>query len=208
MERNALVNLFITNAEAVSATVGSVAAMAGAFEYTVTLCEQKEACRLPLSGCEADLSDNAARLCRDKSQKIIAAPGLPQAELQQFQKMCRSRGIELITNGLRDHPAGIDIGFTIADFGIAETGTLVLDCPDEELRLATMISEIHIAVLPLSRLSRSAEDLIPQLKARMAAPPGYLAFITGASRTADIERVLTLGVHGPLEVHILLWEDG
>lgn len=42
---------------------------------------------------------------------------------------------------------------------------------------------------------------------RMKKTPNYLAFITGASRTADIERVLALGVHGPLELHILILED-
>jgi len=42
---------------------------------------------------------------------------------------------------------------------------------------------------------------------RIPDAPGYVAFVTGASRTADIERVLAIGVHGPLEMHILLLED-
>ncbi len=41
----------------------------------------------------------------------------------------------------------------------------------------------------------------------MESPPSYVAFITGASRTADIERVLTIGVHGPQELHVLLLKD-
>lgn len=208
MKNAELVEMFTANAEAVSMVVRSVATMAEAFEYAVNICDKKEACQLLVSGCEADLSDKAVELCRNKSQKVIAAPGLSLVELERFRKGCHSRGIDLISSRLRGHPAGIDIGFTIVDFGIADTGTLVLDCANEDLRLATMISEIHIAVLPLSRLSRSAEDLTRELQDRMSATPSYIAFITGASRTADIERVLALGVHGPLELHVLLWEDG
>ena len=71
-----------------------------------------------------------------------------------------------------------------------------------------MLSETHIAVLPLSRLRATATDLEPEInRCLMQSPPNYLAFITGASRTADIERVLTLGVHGPLELHLLLLKD-
>ena len=101
----------------------------------------------------------------------------------------------------------MDIALTMADYGIAETGTLAIESSSEELRLATMLAEIHVAVLPKSRIRATAEDIYAELKGLMNQNPDYLAFITGASRTADIERVLALGVHGPLELHILILED-
>ena len=122
--------------------------------------------------------------------------------------LCEGKNIKLISDGLRRHLAGIEIGLTFIDYGIAETGTLVLDSSSEDVRLTTMISEVHIAVLPRSKLRQSACDLEEELKKYMQSYPNYTAFITGASRTADIERVLALGVHGPLELHILLLEDG
>ncbi|MGD9212489.1 MAG: lactate utilization protein [Desulfobacteraceae bacterium] len=207
MMNNELIGAFTLNAEAVSMTVQSVSTLTEAFEYTVNLCDAKEACQLLLSGCETVLSEKAAELCDAKSRKVIAAPGLSQTDREIFQKKCQNRGIDLIVDGLRSHLAGIDVGFTIVDFGIAETGTVVLNCENENTRLATMISEIHIAVLPVSHLKASAVDLSYELKQYMANSPNYLAFITGASRTADIERVLAIGVHGPLEVHVLLWEN-
>jgi len=92
---------------------------------------------------------------------------------------------------------------THVDAGIAETGTLVLRSQSEELRLATMVAEVHIALLPVSVIKATSHDVEPLVRQWMADPPDYTAFITGASRTADIERVLALGVHGPLELHIV-----
>lgn len=207
MNRNDLLSAFKKNAGAVSMVVVTIASFEEAFEYALDLCENKQACRLLASGCEAPLSASAVELCQEKSGKVIAAPALVRSRWEEFDARCHRRGVKLISRRLRDHLAGIDIGFTVADFGIAETGTLVLDCANEDLRLATMISEIHLAVLPLSRLAGNAAELTGELSRRMARTPGYIAFITGASRTADIERVLALGVHGPLEVHVLLWED-
>ena len=53
---------------------------------------------------------------------------------------------------LREQADAIHTGFTLADWGIADTGTLVLDSSSEDVRLATMLCETHVAVLPRSRL--------------------------------------------------------
>jgi len=201
-----LTEIFTGAAEKVSAVVSEVSTMEQAFGYTVDLCGRREACQLLISGCEAPLSGPADELCAMKQKKVIAAPGLGEKEAARLKQLCEAGSMEFVSRGLRSHLAGIDIGFSMADYGIAETGTLVLDSSSEELRLATMICEVHVAVLPKSRLRATALELEPELHRAMAVPPSYLAFITGASRTADIERVLALGVHGPLELHILLLE--
>jgi L-lactate dehydrogenase complex protein LldG len=199
---------FRKKAEAVSAVVSEVNSMAQAIAYTVNLCAEKEACQLLLSGCEESLSDKGQDLCELKEWgKIICAPSLNESDLAELVKQAAKRDISVIKDGMRGHLAGIDIALTMADYGIAETGTLVIDSSSEELRLATMISEIHVAVIPKSRIRATSEDMYAELKAYMSKSPDYLAFVTGPSRTADIERVLALGVHGPLELHILMLED-
>lgn len=196
--------LFTRKAEGVSALVTHVDSLDDALGYALTACDEKEACSLLAAGCEADLSKPADALCEQKSQKIIAAPDLAPPARDRFSQRCRRAGIKLVHQGLRDHLGGIDIGITWANWGIAETGTLVLDSTREDVRLTSMISEIHIALLPVNRIVGSADEIVDALTAAMATPSNYTAFITGASRTADIERVLALGVHGPLELHVLL----
>ncbi len=203
---NPLISTFTQKAELVSAVVDTVSSFEAAVGYTVDLCDRKDACQLLVSGCEAPLSATAEDLCDIKQQKVVAAPALGRERQQVLEDACADRGIAVVAEGLRDHLAGIDIGFTVVDYGIAETGTLVLDSSSEEMRLATMISEIHVALLPVSRLRMTAFDLESELAQMMDRTPNYTAFITGASRTADIERVLALGVHGPLALHVLLWE--
>ena len=203
----ALVQSFRSAAAKVSAIVNEVKTMDKALAYTIALCREKEACQLLISGCERSLSGSAENLCGQKRQKLVAAPLLSEEQAGLLADMCGQNGIGFIREGLRDHLAGIDIGLTMVDYGIAETGTLVMDSSSEEVRLATMISEVHVAVLPLSRIRPTAFDVEAELRDRFILSPSYYAFITGASRTADIERVLALGVHGPLELHILLLSE-
>jgi len=205
--QTAMVGLFKEKAKLVSAVVSDVSTHREAFEYSVNLCDRKKACQLLVSGCEQPLSTKASDLCDEKQYKIIAAPGLKENQVAELSNLATVKDIQLITGDLRKHLAGIDIGLTFIDYGIAETGTLVLDSSSEEVRLATMISEVHIAILPQSKIRQNAYALKEELKKSMGSYPNYMAFITGPSRTADIERVLAIGVHGPLELHVLLLKD-
>ncbi len=208
MQQADLIVQFTQKAEAVSAIVKQVSDMEQAMAHTVNVCSKKQACQVLASGCNLNLSAKAEDLCGLKSwEKIIAAPDLDDKNLAILKGLCADNNIALITQGLHDHLGGIDLGISTADFGLAETGSIVQNSDSEDLRLATMISEIHVALLPASRIYATSFDIEHQLEDFFSAAAGYLAFITGASRTADIERVLTLGVHGPLELQILILMD-
>ncbi|WP_419784925.1 LutC/YkgG family protein [Pseudodesulfovibrio sp.] len=198
---------FMEKATLVAATVVPISNEDEALSYVIDLCGKKEACQLMVSGCDLSVSDKGNDLCNEKQKKVIAAPGLSPELYEQLAKKAEKAGFDCIDKGMRDHLAGIDIGFTTAEYGIADTGTLMIDCPSEETRLATMISEFHVCILPASKIRANTYAVEKMMLTRMRKTPDYLAFVTGPSRTADIERVLALGVHGPLELHILLLED-
>jgi len=208
MTDQGILTRFRERAEAASTTVVEVENTEEALQYSLAVCRDKEACQSLASGCDLPLSGRAADLCSLKEpEKIIAAPDLPTSDLERLRALCAEQNIGLISGGLRSRLGGLDLGLTRAEAGIAATGTLVQHCPGEDDRLAGMISEVHIVLLPMSAIVAESHDLASRLGERMAAGSGSTAFITGPSRTADIERVLTLGVHGPLEVHAILLQD-
>ena len=205
-QHQSVVARFIEQARASAAVVTEVADLETAISYTVDLCGSQAACRLEAAGGDTNLSRDADGFREPEQTKIIAAPGLDPAAYKLLNKRCGAHGFICIDSGMRSPLSGVDIGFSYADIGIAETGTLVLNCPGEELRLATMICECHVCVLPKSKIVKDGFAAEEQLQRFMRKAPNYTAFITGPSRTADIERVLTIGVHGPLELHILMME--
>ena len=100
---------------------------------------------------------------------------------------------------------GDKIAVTPAFAGVAETGTLVLLGGSGSPTTLNFLPDVHIVVLPSSRIVGAYEDtwdLLRQHKA--AAMPRALNLITGPSRSADIEQTLQLGAHGPVQLHILL----
>jgi L-lactate dehydrogenase complex protein LldG len=148
----------------------------------------------------------AVNVTVEEGGTTIAAPGMDEGVREALGKACAEKGITLLGATLRQQMTTIHTAFTWADHGIADTGTLVLNSDSEELRIATMLCETHVAVLPNEKVVPSMDDLEGYMTDHFKKGAGYVAFITGPSRTADIERILTIGVHGPERLHILMAE--
>lgn len=102
---------------------------------------------------------------------------------------------------------GFPAALVCADYGLAETGSVVVHSSDEAKRLATCLAEDLHVILPLSCLKESLLDIADFMKEATAGDAAFVAFVTGASRTADIERVLTIGVHGPSRMFVYVVKD-
>ena len=101
--------------------------------------------------------------------------------------------------------ADLAVGVVRAAKGIAQTGTCIVVADDEKLRLETMLPEVSVILLNRADILPDLPSAAPFLRAEQTqGRASYVSFITGPSRTADIERVSAIGVHGPLELHIVL----
>lgn len=177
-------------------------------QYAVDVTGKKRPCEmlLPREGVQyGPLSENGTPTLLER---FIAAPGLSDEEFAVLEEKASGSGINLLRSGLRDHLGGFDTSITWADALVSDSVTCIVNSNSEEVRIGTMVAEISIMLVRKSTLLNKLEDannLMLDLLTRGGA--SYTAFITGPSRTADIERVGALGVHGPLELHIVLLED-
>ncbi|HEX8888664.1 MAG TPA: lactate utilization protein [Pyrinomonadaceae bacterium] len=100
-----------------------------------------------------------------------------------------------------------DAGVTSAQWAIAETGTLVLESDEERHRLASLVPPVHIAMIEAARIRQTLGEVLQRLdekgRERLSRT---VTFITGPSRTSDIELTLAIGVHGPRELHVIILE--
>jgi L-lactate dehydrogenase complex protein LldG len=180
MEKDVIHEVMTQKAQAVGTVVQQVDSVPQALSYVIELAAQKKV-------------------------ETLVCPGLEQADRNKMEQLCRENELTLLSSPLRDSADNIDICLTWADAGIADTGTLMIKSDSEEIRIGTMLSTIHVAMLPVTKIVKDTAALEPDLDSILKTPSAsYTAFITGPSRTADIERVLAVGVHGPVELHLLL----
>lgn len=99
------------------------------------------------------------------------------------------------------------LGVTTADFALSDTGTLVLLSGGEQHRLISLLPPVHVCFLDPSRIFGSLNELLAHLEVSYethGSLPQALTCITGPSRSADIELTITMGVHGPRALHVIL----
>lgn len=168
-----------------------------------------------LTSPAAQAAELVARLVRERQSDRVLAWSAEQLPTPGLLEALRAAGLDIAAPDV-PRAAGreaaladlekITVGLTGADAAIADTGTLVLLSGAGRPRLAAMSVRAHIALI-------TPEQLYPSLAAWLAARPDLAGqwrarsaglFITGPSRTADIEMTLTVGVHGPAEVIAVL----
>ena len=113
-------------------------------------------------------------------------------------------GAELVENAEPSFLFESDLGITSAQWAIAETGTLVLESEKESHRLTSLVPPVHLCVLKASCVRQTLGEILEQTGKSLSRT---MTFITGASRTSDIELTLAIGVHGPGELHVIVIAD-
>jgi L-lactate dehydrogenase complex protein LldG len=100
------------------------------------------------------------------------------------------------------------IGITTVDYAIADTGTLVLCTNQEKVRVASLVPPVHIALLRSSQIKTRMGEVLEEFadfKADQA--PSSIHFISGPSRSSDIENDLSIGVHGPAALYVFIVDE-
>lgn len=106
-----------------------------------------------------------------------------------------------------------EIGISGANLAVAETGSLVILSNEGNARLVTSLPSVHIALITIEKFVATLEEAMTLVKALVVPSSGnkittYVSFITGPSRTTDIEKQVVFGAHGPQEVHIVILDNG
>lgn len=154
-----------------------------------------------------DTLQDAVSYIQGKAKGAALVPETSLVRRHHLRALLSEAGVDVFTGKFRNAGQLPGAGITFCNFCLADSGTVVLESTDEEMRLATTLPEMHfILVDPATILPDNLAAVEPMTAFHQGHDPKFIAYITGPSRTADIERVLTIGCHGPREVHILLVE--
>jgi len=165
---------------------------------------------------ETDLGERMVQLTHTHPSHLIA-PAIHLTKEDAAKVFGTEPTVEAIQlharESLRQKFIEATVGISGANMAIAETGTIVLVTNEGNADLTTTLPPIHIALFGIDKLVATLDDAVAVLRMLPRSGTGqlitsYVNWITGPSRSADIEQSLTIGVHGPRELHCVILDNG
>lgn len=156
------------------------------------------------AAAQVHLGDPAAAVAA-----IVAAHDIRRAvvsrepEAQALGPLLTARGVDVAAYDPAT-AAAADLGVTSAIAAVAATGSVVVDAGTAGSRGAGVLPAVHLCAVPRIRIVATPSDV---LRRGPRPLPSNRVLVTGPSRTGDIEQIITLGVHGPVAVHVLVLDD-
>ncbi len=150
----------------------------------------------------ADLKAALAELVAAEHVKKATLWQTPELQELRIAEMLSELGVEIVSPYADNRAvAKCDLGVTGVDAALPETGTLLLRSSVEQVRTVSLVPRIHLAILRPAALRADLHHAFADVR-----HDNYFVFVTGPSRTADIELTLTIGVHGPKALYVWVME--
>jgi iron-sulfur cluster protein len=165
---------------------------------------------------ETDLGERMVQLTHTHPSHLIA-PAIHLTKEDAANVFGTEATVEAIQHharqSLRQKFIDATVGISGANMAIAETGTIVLVTNEGNADLTTTLPPVHIALFGMDKIVATLDDAVAVLRMLPRSGTGqimtsYVNWITGPSRSADIEQSLTIGVHGPREMHCVILDNG
>jgi L-lactate dehydrogenase complex protein LldG len=183
LDSPAMIQSFRERAEAVGARVERAASKKSALEFVVRV-----------------LRNEGVNPGPDSGAVWAASPILDASDMSTLESSVPGLTFKVT----RERAACAKVGISQMDWALANTGTMVQSADEVDKRLVSTLPPLHIALVSTAALLPDLPAVLSRVDPRKSS---YLSFITGPSRTADIERVLTIGVHGPERLIVVLVDD-
>ncbi len=154
-----------------------------------------------------EAAEGIAGLVAAREAKRVAVEPAPQLKPLKLESILAGKLVDLEKGNIRRTAGELDVGVVSFNAAIAETGTIIQDASQVKSRLLSMLPPVCVAVGCTSGLVAAFRQAILPYASKKINLPSYLSLVSGPSRTADIERVLTVGVHGPGELHVVFIDE-
>ncbi|MET0622126.1 MAG: lactate utilization protein [Pyrinomonadaceae bacterium] len=153
---------------------------------------------------EAEAAEAVRRVAGQRNSRRVAVSDSPLA-----RRVVGLAGLaaEVLETAAPEDLFDCDLGVTGAQWAVAETGTLVLESDAERHRLASLVPSAHVAIVESRNVRQTLGEVLRVINERgEGALSRAVTFVTGPSRTSDIELTLAIGVHGPAELYVVIIE--